>query len=165
MFIRDIPLALSILLAEYNDIDTTDERRELLEAELTSLSLSFEDKLDSIATTIQAGWANQEVLQKEVDRLTSLAKSRESHTQRLERFVLVLLELAGLQRIDTPHYRISKRSSKAVCLDSIEGLVPEYLRIVPVAPTPDKRAIADALKSGIEVAGARLEERSHLIIR
>lgn len=68
------------------------------------------------------------------------------------------------EKFQTPRAAVSYRRSTAVAVDEPELLPPEYVR-EKVETVPDKVKIKEALVSGAEVPGARLESRTALVIK
>ena len=96
MYLREIPTHLARLLEEYNgDEGISDERRIQIEGEMQKLSGRLEEKLDFFATVIVSGYANIDSLKSEAKRIDALTKSRLANIERLERFVLTLIQLSG----------------------------------------------------------------------
>jgi hypothetical protein len=75
------------------------------------------------------------------------------------------MEATGLEKIEGPAIRLSFRKSSAVVIDG-EDLIPaSFMRHKPSPPPePDKKAIAEMIKAGYEVAGAHIEARRSLQI-
>jgi hypothetical protein len=76
------------------------------------------------------------------------------------------METAEVQRIECPHFRLAIQA-KPPSVDVYEpGLLPAQYMRTPEAPppAPDKKAIADAIKAGEEVPGARLVQGTRLAI-
>lgn len=98
--------------------------------------------------------------------MTTAMNDAEKLADRLRSYLASNLEACGIEKVEGPGVSISFRKSAAVVIDG-EDLIPaEYMRQKPApAPEPDKKAIADAIKAGIEVPGAHIEQRRSLSIK
>lgn len=80
------------------------------------------------------------------------------------------LEIAGVQKLETPHFAITiKRNPPSVDVWDERQIPAEYMRTPEPAPppvaVPDKKAIAEAIKAGKDVPGAQLAHGTRLDIR
>jgi hypothetical protein len=76
------------------------------------------------------------------------------------------MQVAGVTKIECPHFRLAIQNNPPRVDVYEPGLVPAEFMTQPVAPPPEpnKAAIAGALKAGIEVAGARLVQGQRLVV-
>lgn len=91
----------------------------------------------------------------------------EARAERLKTYVFECMQMAEIEKIECPHFRISIRNNPG-SVDVFEpGLVPsEYMKTPePPPPTPDKTAIKNAIKNGEEVPGARIVTTQRLDIK
>jgi hypothetical protein len=80
------------------------------------------------------------------------------------------LEVAGVQKLETPHFALTiKKNPPSVEVWDERQIPAEFMRVAlpppPPAPAPDKKAIADAIKAGKDVPGALLAQGTRLEIR
>lgn len=80
------------------------------------------------------------------------------------------LEIAGVQKLETPHFALTiKKNPPSVEVWDERQIPPEFMRIPPPppppAPAPDKAAIKDAIKAGKDVPGALLAQGTRLEIK
>lgn len=166
MYLRDIPTHLSRLIDSYNSDEVSDEERDAIEMELQQLAERLEDKLDALASVILSGYANIEALTTERKRLETIARSRQASLERLERFVITLIQLSGLSTpINTAHHRLRVGTSTYVCVEDESSISAEWMRVIPERREIDKSELARALKAGNTVKGAALHIRQHLVIK
>lgn len=100
------------------------------------------------------------------EQMARRRKAIENRAKHLLEYVQGCMETAEVQRIECPHFRIAIQA-KPPSVDVYEqGLIPaEYMRVPETPdPAPDKKAIADAIKAGKEVPGARLVHGTRLAI-
>lgn len=80
------------------------------------------------------------------------------------------LEIAGVQKLETPHFALTiKKNPPGVEVWDERQIPAEFMRTPepppPPAPVPDKAAIKDALKAGADVPGALLAQGTRLEIK
>jgi hypothetical protein len=93
-------------------------------------------------------------------------KALENKSARMLAYVLDSMQLAGVTKIECPHFKLAVRDNPP-SVDVYEpGLLPaEYMRQPETPPAvPDKTAIAAAIKAGKEVPGAVLKRGQKLAI-
>lgn len=149
-------------------------------ARLADLDLPAEvvtDTLDGMAGELEAKAQNVVMFAKDLQATAAaikeaeaaMAKRRqaiEGRAKHLLEYVHGCMETAGVRRIECPHFRVSIQK-KPDSVDIYEpGLLPvEFMRTPePPAAAPDKRAIADAIKAGRDVPGARMQPGTRLAI-
>lgn len=94
-------------------------------------------------------------------------KAMENRAEGLRRYVLESMLMAGIERIECPHFRISIRDNPGAADIFEPGLIPTAYMVQPETPppVPDKKAINEALRLGTDVPGARLIQSKRLEIR
>lgn len=100
------------------------------------------------------------------EQMAKRRKAIENRAKHLLDYVRGCMETAEVQRIECPHFRLAIQA-KPPSVDVYEpGLLPAQYMRTPEAPppAPDKKAIADAIKAGEEVPGARLVQGTRLAI-
>jgi hypothetical protein len=77
------------------------------------------------------------------------------------------MEIAGVQKIECPHFALTIKKNPAGVEIFEPSLIPaSFMRQPePPPPAPDKKAIAEAIKEGREVPGAMLAQGTRLDIR
>jgi hypothetical protein len=162
--------ALYVIAGEYveaskklADLDLDDQT---VADTLEGLSGALEVKAQNVACFIR----NLEVTADAIKAFEAEQKERrqaiEKRAERMRSYLQQCMEATGIQRIEGPGIVLAFRKSSAVAIDE-PGLIPvEFMRQPePPPPSPDKKAIADAIKAGHEVPGAHLETRQHLQIK
>jgi hypothetical protein len=74
------------------------------------------------------------------------------------------MQVSGIEKIESPLFKISLRRSEAVEVDVVEAL-PSSFQNVKTVVTADKMAIKEAIKKGETVFGARIIENFNLQIK
>lgn len=106
-------------------------------------------------------------IEAEIKRLQELKKSRQSKADALREYVKRNMIACDIQRIDCPLFSISlAKNPPSVDIFDERQLPADYLNSPPPPePRPDKKLIAQALKDGVDVPGARLVQGVGLRIK
>lgn len=133
---------------------------------LETLTGSIEDKCQNIAGLIRSLEAESVSCEVESARLLTKAKVNRNAASRLKDYLKANLEAAGLDKVKAGVFTVALQASPPSCQVEDESLVPTiYKRLIPERWEIDKRAIVDAWKAGVEVAGAVIRQSRHLRIR
>lgn len=161
---------LFALAAEYRDsaarLMDLDLDPQTITDTLESLSGDLETKATNTAMFVRSLEADAASVKQWAKDAAERAKAMEARAERLREYLAGNMAACGIEKVEGPGVSISFRKSSAVVIDG-EDLIPaEYMRQKPApAPEPDKKAIADAIKAGIEVPGAHIEQRRSLSIK
>lgn len=158
-------------MASFYELETAifdlidEETGELKDYEaFEKLNMEKNEKIENVALWQKSLLAEAEAIKKEAANLTARAKAKESRATQLEG--LLTQVLAGA-KFETPKCKINYRKSTAIEIEDeakfIESAPEQYLTIKK--PTVNKTAIKEAIKAGIDVEGAKLVERSNIIIK
>ena len=164
-------IALYTIAAEYRSmverlVDSTDDEqtiKDTIEAE----SYTLEVKAQQVAYAPKILDAEADAIDAAVKDMQARAKSKRNRASQIREYLKSSMELAGVAKIDCPHFQISIKNNPP-SVDIFEpGLIPaEFMRqSPPPPPAPDKTAIKEAIKSGIEVAGAKLTQSTRIEIK
>jgi hypothetical protein len=136
--------------------DTLESMAGALEEKAQAVVM-FSKNLESTAAAIKEAEAAMAARRKAIER----------RAERLRDYVKTSMQVAGVSKIECPWFSLTLRQNPAG-VDVFEpGLVPaEYMRHPePPPPAPDKKAIADLLKAGMDVPGCRLMQTERLEIK
>lgn len=113
--------------------------------------------MEAMAASIKA--AEQEMAERR--------KRLEKRAEWLREYVRGAMEHTGLKRIECPHFVISLRANpESVDVFDAAQVPAQYLKTPEPPPAaPDKTAIKQALKDGVDVPGARLVRGQRLEVR
>lgn len=100
----------------------------------------------------------------EMKRLKALKDRNNKTIERLENNVQTAMNLFGITEIKSPTLKINFRKSESVEI-SQEVLIPNEYMTEKVVRTPNKVAIKDAIKNGINVQGASIVTNQNLQIK
>lgn len=128
--------------------------------ELDALQIQRDEKVENIACLIKNLKAEAEAIQNEERKLKARRQACENHAEWLKRYLANSLQ--G-EKFKSARVSISWRKSQAVEVEDVWKLPEEFVRMAD--PEPNKTAIKEALKAGIEVPGAELVDNLNMTIR
>lgn len=143
-------------------IESGGEASEEIEQMLAITQEQLQNKAVCYAMVVKDIEAENEVLANEIKRLQSLVKSRTNTIDKLKSNLSRAMQLFGVEEIKTPLVKINFRKSEAVEVDDI--IDARFVKTT-VTTAPDKLAIKEAIKSGVEVAGARIVVNQNIQIK
>ena len=149
---------------EFLRLAEIDVDEQTMQDTLESLQYELEEKADNIACLIKQMQAESEAIKAEAKNLTERAKAKEAKADKLTQYLFETFKAVGADKIETARNVIAiKKNPCSVVLD--EGFsVKEYL-VEKVTVQPDKEKLKTDLKNGIQIAGARLEQKERLTIK
>ncbi len=164
-------LSLYVIAAEHRKMverlmDTQDDAqtiKDTIEAE----SYPLEVKAQNVAYAVKNLEATAEAIKAAEQEMAKRRKAMENRATNIRTYLQNCMEVAGVQKIDCPHFSLSiKKNPPSVDIFE-EKLIPaEFMKQPePPPPSPDKAAIKEALKAGKEVPGAMLAAGTRLEIR
>lgn len=104
------------------------------------------------------------IIDSEIARLNALKKTRNNTIDRLKESLSVAMKVFGVEKIESPVMKISFRKSESVEVDYLNLIPPDFL-VTKTSTAPDKTAIKEAIKSGLEVPGARIQVNQNIQIK
>jgi hypothetical protein len=110
--------------------------------------------------------AHNSAIDAEIARLTALKAHRVKIAAGLRQYLLENMQRMGIEKIECPlfHVTIRKNPPSVEVFDQLS--IPAEFMVLPEPQpaSPDKKAIAAALKAGVEISGARLVQGVRLNI-
>lgn len=151
---------LAELLAEQHDDP------QLIADTLESISEPFDEQLEDLAKMVRNIEAAEQGVQQTLASLEARQAGLQRAAERGRKLILELMQAAHRDRAATALFSLAiKKNPPFVVIDCESELPPAYLiRHAPPPPTPDKKAIAAALKAGTPVPGAHSEQGVRLEI-
>lgn len=142
------------------------EGHEGLEDTLESLDEAFKDKAEGCIKLAVSKQCEASAITLEIDRLKKRKEKLEKDAAWLEGYVEREMMRTNLTEVKSSLFTLKLRlSPPSVVVDDVSAIPTHYLRIVPATTAPDKTAIKEAIKEGIEVPGARLSQSLKLNIK
>ena len=132
---------------------------------LNELELERETKIEGVACWIKDLKAEAEALKNEKQALAERQKVAENKAESLKKWLAYALQ--G-EKFKTPKCAISFRKSEAVEVtdEGLNNLMKEHDELLTYkAPEPNKTAIKQAIKDGLNVAGVQLVQNISTIIK
>ena len=141
---------------------------EELTAELEEALIINQDQLQAKAVNYAKVIANyqaeSDTIDQEIKRLKAMKESRDKKVEWLKESVKKAMLVSGIEKVESPLFKLSVRRSEAVEVDVVEALPIEFKNFKEVI-TADKVAIKEAIKRGEFVMGARIIENFNLQIK
>ena len=140
---------------------------ETIEDTLESLSGDLEVKATNTAFVIRNLEASAAAIKEAEAQMAARRKAIENRAARVRDYLLANMMVAGIQKIECPFFKLSVRDNPPAVEVYEPGLVPgEYMRQPePPPPSPDKTAIKEAMKAGVDVPGCKLTVGKRLEIK
>ena len=142
----------------------TEELTPELEAELLINQEQLQSKGINYAKVIANYQSEADQIDAEIKRLKAMKESRDKKVTWLTESLKKAMLVSGIEKIESPLFKISLRRSEAVEVEIPEAL-PVDLQVKKVTITADKVAIKKAIKEGYSITGARLVENFNLSIK
>ncbi len=105
-----------------------------------------------------------ETIDKEIERLKALKDSRTKSIDRLKFTLSNAMQLYDIDEIKTALIKVNFRKSESVEIQDLNLLSSDYINVKETI-TPNKTAIKEAIKNGIEVKGAMLLSNKNIQIK
>lgn len=117
----------------------------------------FEEKGKALATVVLHMDTDVEALDREIERLNDRKRAIKARQDSMKEYLRENMEAAGIKKISCPLFSITCVEGREIAVIDDEKKLPDELVKVKVETSPDKNAIARALKDGKDVPGAHLE--------
>ena len=155
--------ALSIITQMEEDGCTDDELEQAMRM-VDQIEGDLNTKCLNIASWVRNLEAEAKAIKEAQDAMDKRRKAATTKAERLRNYLFHGLKLAGVTKVQFPHFVISVKQ----CPESVQiapgALIPdEYLR--HPEPEPNKVALKDALKHGKKIPGCSLERNEKLEIK
>jgi hypothetical protein len=135
-----------------------------LETALTINKEQLQSKAVDYSYVIKQLDSDCEQIDAELKRLQQLKKVRTNLAERLKNTISDAMNLYEVEKIETPLIKLSFRNSESVEITN-ESQLDACFIVTKTVSTPDKKAIKDAIKSGVLVTGATISYNKNLQIK
>lgn len=147
-------------------MDTQDDAlviADTIEAE----SYPLEIKAQNVAYAVKNLEATASAIKQAEQDMAARRKAIENRAGHIREYLKTCMEVAGVQKIECPHFAISIKNNPPSVEVFEPSMVPaEFMRQPePPPPSPDKTAIKEAIKAGREVPGAMLAQNTRIEIK
>lgn len=164
-------LTLYEIAAEYRQmveaLMATDNDSQTIADTIEGESYPLEVKARNVAYAIKTLQANADAIKGAEEEMSKRRRAMENRAASIREYLLECLSVAGIQKIECPHFVIKIAANPpSVVIDDERQIPGEYMKTPePPPPQPDKKAIAEALKTGADIPGARLVRGKRVDIR
>jgi hypothetical protein len=164
-------LALYEITAEYraavDKLADLDLPEEVIADTLESLGGELQTKATSVAAFVRNLEASAAAIKEAEAHMAARRKAIENRAARVKDYLLANMMVAGIQKIESPYFKLAVRENPPAVEIYEPGLIPSGYMVTPEPPppAPDKKAIAAALKSGEDVPGCKLTRGMRLEIK
>lgn len=141
------------VLAEGADEDLAIAVRDTMQA----IEGEFQEKGKAIAMIALNFDGDLEAIQSQIDRLTERKRIITNRKESLKDYLRENMEASGITRITHPLFTITCGKGRPSVVIDDENAIPDDFMNVKTSISPDKTAIAAAIKAGVEVPGAHSE--------
>jgi len=131
---------------------------------LDGVTSAIEDKLLAIARVVKNLDAEADAIKAEEKRLAERRGAIENNVRRLKDYAQEHMEQSGIDHAKDDLFTVALQNSPPSVQVDNESAIPEDYWRHP-APSVDKRALLDALKSGEDIPGVSLRQSRSLRIR
>lgn len=135
-----------------------------LETALTINKEQLQSKAVDYSYVIKQLDSDCEQIDAELKRLQQLKKVRTNLAERLKNTISDAMNLYEVEKIETPLIKLSFRNSESVEITN-ESQLDACFIVTKTVTSPDKKAIKDAIKSGVLVEGATISYNKNLQIK
>jgi uncharacterized membrane protein YccC len=164
-------MSLYLIATEYRQaLDTlaeSDLDPQTLADTLEGLGGELQPKAVAVAMWARNRDADADAIEEAAKAMMDRAKADRAKAAQARAYLLQCMQLAGVERISSPHVVLSVRANPASVEIEDEDQIPAAYMTdpKPVPPKPDKALIKRALQDGHEVPGARLARGVRLEIK
>jgi hypothetical protein len=142
----------------------TEELTPELEAELLINQEQLQSKGINYAKIITNYTSQKNQICEQINRLKEMEDSCDKKINWLTESLKKAMLVSGIEKIESPLFKISIRRSEAVEVEIPEALPVDW-QVKKITITADKVAIKKAIKEGYSITGARLVENFNLSIK
>jgi hypothetical protein len=154
-------------LALQNKLLSLDFDSETIADTLEGESTELQAKIEDYGFVIRNMEAFSDAIKAEEKRFADRRKAHEAKVEKIKAWLLHNMQACGISKIDCPAFSISVKTNPPKVIIDDEAVIPERFMVVPELPqpSPDKKAIASALKCGELVEGCHIEQAQRIEIK
>lgn len=152
------------ITSDIKRLEATGLTHEEIADTMESLQMSFDEKANNIAMVNANLNGMIAGVDEEIKRLQLMKKSIATQQKGLTDYLKYNMGKSGISKIECPLFKITlSKARKIVEIDDLDLIPDEYVNVVTTV-SPDKLAIAKALKNGAEITGASLADGSQSLL-
>ena len=147
-----------------SDLDLPDD---VIRDTLESMEGDLQVKATNTGLFIRNLEVTSEAIAAEEKRLSERRKAIDNRVNNIKRYLFENMQRTGITKIESPSLTLSLQNNPAsVSVENVSDIPSEYMRQKEAPPPePDKNAIKEALKNGIDVPGCTLVTTQRLVIK
>lgn len=146
-------------------MDTQDDAAAIADT-IEAESFPLEVKAQNVAYAVRNLEATAEAIKAAEKQMAERRKAIENRAVRVKEYLLRCMEIAGVQKIECPHFALAIKNNPASVDVFDEAQIPkDYMREIPAKYEVDKTLIKRAISDGFEVPGAKLVAGKRLEIK
>jgi hypothetical protein len=164
-------LALYEIAHEYraalDKLAELDLDEQTLSDTLEGMGGELQTKSVSVAAFIRNLEASAAAIKEAESQMSARRKAIENRAARVKDYLLANMMVAGVQKIESPYFKLSVRDNPPAVEIFEPALIPLDYMVLPPIPdaVPNKKAIAAVLKDGGDVPGCVLVRGTRLEIK
>lgn len=154
-------------LADLNKLNELELDEQTFLDTLEGLSGELEQKAINVAMYIKNLEVSADAIKQAEKAMADRRKSIEAKQDKIRKYLLENMLKTGITKIECPHFVLSVRKNPASVDVLMQDQIPdEYFDIPdPLPPTLNKKRLAEDLKAGVLIEGARLTQGNSLQIK
>ena len=129
-------------------------------------SYPLEVKAQNVAYAIRNLEASADAIKAAEKQMAERRKAIENRAQRVKEYLQTCMQIAGMTKIECPHFALTIKNNPASVEVLDEKQIPQdYMREIPAKFEIDKTLIKKAIADGFDVPGAKLTQGKRLEIK
>ena len=167
-------LSMYTLAAEYRQmveqLMSMQDDAQTIEDTISGEAYPLEMKAQGVGYAVKNMEALAASIKAAETEMATRRKAIEKRAESLREYAKTCMEIAGVSKIECPHFALTIKKNPPAVEIFEQALIPISLMRTPEPPpppvlSPDRKAIAEAIKAGKEVPGALLVQGTRLEIK
>ena len=152
--------------ADVEKLSNLDLDEATLADTLEGMGGELEEKAQNVVFFARNLEATAAAIKEAEAQMAARRKALENRAAGLRRYVFDSMQVAGVTKIECPYFRLSIQNNPPAVDVFEQDMVPLEYMVQPETPpmSPNRKAIAAALKEGKDVPGCRLTQGQRLAI-
>jgi hypothetical protein len=163
--------SLYILTGDYlaisNKLLESDLDEQTIRDTLEGAAGELEEKAVNVAMFVRNLESSAEQIKQARQQMDARCKVIEAKADSIKRYLKDNMQRSGITKIESPYFALTlKKNPPSVIIDDPAAIPADYMVIHPAPqPSPDKKMIAQAIKDGLAIPGAHVEQGDRLDIK
>jgi hypothetical protein len=154
-------------LADVRKLEELDLDEQTFLDTLEGLAGELEVKATNVAMLVKNLEASADAIKQAEKQMADRRKAIEAKTERIRKYLLENMIKTGISKIECPYFVLSVRKNPPAVEVLMADQIPDDYYDIPEPPPPvlNKKRLADDLKAGVVIEGARLTQGNSLQIK